>query len=76
MGPLFDENEKFIGDQLLQNIIKEKYALTHMAGIDYGEINKITVLERRMLLKILQEEVDQKNKSAEELSQKLGRRVW
>ena len=66
LGPRFDSEGNPTGPQEYENIVKERYLISKRTNTSYTDIGDISVLERRLLMNFIAEEIEQEKKFIEE----------
>lgn len=59
MGPRFDKDGNPTGPIEYEQIVKERYYISKRTNTSYLDVGDISVLERRLLMKFITEEVKQ-----------------
>lgn len=66
MGPLIDEDGNSLCPTLFETIVKERYIIAKKANISYSDTGDMSVLERKLLIKFITEELEAQNKAMAE----------
>lgn len=67
MGPLFDDDGKPLGPEILEDIVKERYFISKRLNVSYEDTGKMSVLERRLILKFIADEIAEEKKQLEDI---------
>lgn len=66
-------NDTYTREQMLSNLTKEKYYIAKFLHTSYLDLDEITLIERRMLLKFLNEDMEAENAKIEQASKSMSR---
>ena len=61
----FTSNDSSYTTQLLQNLIEERYYISKYTNTSYIDIDDVTPFERKVLIKLISDDIDAKNKAHE-----------
>ena len=66
-------NDTYTREQMLTNLTKEKYYIAKFLHTSYLDLDEITLIERRMLLKFLNQDMETENAKIEQASKSMSR---
>ena len=66
-------NDTYTREQMLTNLTKEKYYIAKFLHTSYLDLDEITLIERRMLLKFLNQDMEAENAKIEQASKSMSR---
>ena len=66
-------NDAYTREQMLTNLTKEKYYIAKFLHTSYLDLDEITLIERRMLLKFLNQDMEAENAKIEQASKSMSR---
>lgn len=66
-------NDTYTREQMLSNLTKEKYYIAKFLHTSYLDLDEITPIERRMLLKFLNQDMEAENAKIEQVSKSMSR---
>lgn len=66
LGQQFDKDGNPNGPKEFENIVKERYYISKRTHTSYSDIGDMSVLERKLLLKYIAEEIEQEQRLMEE----------
>lgn len=65
-------NDTYTREQILSNLTKEKYYIAKFLHTSYLDLDEITPIERRMLLKFLNQDMEAENAKIEQASKSIS----
>lgn len=73
LGPLYDKEGNPTGPEEFERIVKERYYISKRTNTSYKDVGDISVLERRLLIKFIVDEIQQEQEMIEKQNSKSKR---
>lgn len=61
----FSKNDRDITSTIFENLITERFYITKYTNTSYTEVDDITPFERKVLIKLISEDINNRNKAHE-----------